>query len=272
MANNKKRKASAIEPATTDTLPLAKRGRPAKAKPEEETSSPAPAAMPAKRGRPKTSQQDEAAVSPPNEIVEAPATPTRQKKVKPNVSATRTSKRLSNGAADASNASLKPRTRRPSAKGVENGTSNGTVVAVKEAKSKGKGKAKAVANRSVDTTIETIPVSSISKVAKSPKARKGPKGTKATPVDNKRGSRSSNISVAVPVLGDETLEDDNADDEAEDDGPGYYLCKAEPESRIEKGKDVKFSIDDLRAAAEPEGWDGRFLQSCSYFDEMLMSI
>jgi predicted RNA-binding protein with PUA-like domain len=32
--------------------------------------------------------------------------------------------------------------------------------------------------------------------------------------------------------------------------------KAEPESRIEKGKDVKFSIDDLRAAKEPEPWDG----------------
>ena len=34
------------------------------------------------------------------------------------------------------------------------------------------------------------------------------------------------------------------------------LMKAEPESRIERGKDVKFSIDDLEAAKEPEGWDG----------------
>jgi hypothetical protein len=34
--------------------------------------------------------------------------------------------------------------------------------------------------------------------------------------------------------------------------------KAEPESRLEKGVDVKFSIDDLSAAAEPEPWDGRF--------------
>jgi hypothetical protein len=42
-----------------------------------------------------------------------------------------------------------------------------------------------------------------------------------------------------------------------DDGPNYWLMKAEPESRIEKGKDVKFSIDDLRAAKEPEGWDGK---------------
>lgn len=32
--------------------------------------------------------------------------------------------------------------------------------------------------------------------------------------------------------------------------------KAEPESRLEKGHDVKFSIDDLAAKAEPEPWDG----------------
>ena len=32
--------------------------------------------------------------------------------------------------------------------------------------------------------------------------------------------------------------------------------KAEPNSRIEKGKDVKFSIDDLQNATTPEPWDG----------------
>jgi len=32
--------------------------------------------------------------------------------------------------------------------------------------------------------------------------------------------------------------------------------KAEPESRVEKGKDIKFSIDDLAAKTEPEPWDG----------------
>jgi hypothetical protein len=36
----------------------------------------------------------------------------------------------------------------------------------------------------------------------------------------------------------------------------YWLMKAEPESRIEKGHDVKFSIDDLAAKTEPEAWDG----------------
>ncbi|KAF8471692.1 PUA-like domain-containing protein [Kalaharituber pfeilii] len=38
--------------------------------------------------------------------------------------------------------------------------------------------------------------------------------------------------------------------------PSYWLMKAEPESRIEKGKDVKFSIDDLAACNEPAAWDG----------------
>lgn len=35
--------------------------------------------------------------------------------------------------------------------------------------------------------------------------------------------------------------------------------KAEPESRLEKGVDVKFSIDDLRTASEPVPWDGVYL-------------
>ena len=34
--------------------------------------------------------------------------------------------------------------------------------------------------------------------------------------------------------------------------------KAEPNSRIEKGVDVKFSIDDLEKARSPEPWDGNF--------------
>ncbi|EFR05381.1 hypothetical protein MGYG_08392 [Nannizzia gypsea CBS 118893] len=40
-------------------------------------------------------------------------------------------------------------------------------------------------------------------------------------------------------------------------GKSYWLMKAEPETRLEKGVDVRFSIDDLRAATEPEGWDAR---------------
>lgn len=36
----------------------------------------------------------------------------------------------------------------------------------------------------------------------------------------------------------------------------YWLMKAEPDSRIEKGVDVAFPIEKLAAATEPEPWDG----------------
>lgn len=39
-------------------------------------------------------------------------------------------------------------------------------------------------------------------------------------------------------------------------GRQYWLMKAEPESRMERGHDVRFSIDDLAAKTEPEPWDG----------------
>ncbi|PSR75010.1 PUA-like domain-containing protein, partial [Coniella lustricola] len=41
----------------------------------------------------------------------------------------------------------------------------------------------------------------------------------------------------------------------------YWLMKAEPETRYEKGKDISFSIDDLAAKKVPEPWDGVFLVS-----------
>jgi hypothetical protein len=44
--------------------------------------------------------------------------------------------------------------------------------------------------------------------------------------------------------------------EALPQGRQYWLMKAEPESRIEKGHDISFSIDDLAAKSEPEPWDG----------------
>ncbi|EHA20599.1 hypothetical protein ASPNIDRAFT_126341, partial [Aspergillus niger ATCC 1015] len=41
------------------------------------------------------------------------------------------------------------------------------------------------------------------------------------------------------------------------EGRSYWLMKAEPESRLEKGVDVKFSIDDLASRKEPEPWDAQ---------------
>lgn len=45
--------------------------------------------------------------------------------------------------------------------------------------------------------------------------------------------------------------------------------KAEPETRMEKGKDMKFSIDDLKACKEPAGWDGGKLRSFVEFNQLL---
>ena len=69
------------------------------------------------------------------------------------------------------------------------------------------------------------------------------------------GGQKANISIEVPTR---TKSEADVESEVEEnpDGPSYWLMKAEPESRIEKGKDVKFSIDDLKAATSPEGWDG----------------
>jgi hypothetical protein len=60
-----------------------------------------------------------------------------------------------------------------------------------------------------------------------------------------------------------------------EDPRSYWLMKAEPETRFEKGVDVRFSIDDLAKAEEPEPWDGKlcpisflyrglFVYSCSF--------
>lgn len=51
--------------------------------------------------------------------------------------------------------------------------------------------------------------------------------------------------------------------EVKDPGRQYWLMKAEPESRVENGVDVRFSIDDLAAKSEPEPWDGMFSHSHS---------
>lgn len=49
---------------------------------------------------------------------------------------------------------------------------------------------------------------------------------------------------------------EDEEDENADSGRQYWLMKAEPDSRIENGVDVKFSIDDLKSRNEAEAWDG----------------
>ncbi|KAL2040245.1 hypothetical protein N7G274_007148 [Stereocaulon virgatum] len=76
--------------------------------------------------------------------------------------------------------------------------------------------------------------------------------TDETPMTNVRHQANLSVDVSAqlkPELVDEANEEHTG-------GPSYWLMKAEPDSRIEKGKDVKFSIDDLKASTAPEGWDG----------------
>ena len=110
----------------------------------------------------------------------------------------------------------------------------------------------------------TKPVKS-AKPVKSGKPAQAPKHPKHTEkATNETGTttngrRSSVVSVEIEKYKNEEREDEHHQDgeEEEENGPSYWLMKAEPESRIEKGKDVKFSIDDLKAATKPEGWDGK---------------
>ena len=74
--------------------------------------------------------------------------------------------------------------------------------------------------------------------------------------------RNSTVSVEILRRGKKDAVAKVADDKEPHEGvvsdeKSYWLMKAEPESRVEKGKDVKFSIDDLEARQEPEGWDGK---------------
>ncbi|RMZ86899.1 hypothetical protein DV736_g5876, partial [Chaetothyriales sp. CBS 134916] len=73
------------------------------------------------------------------------------------------------------------------------------------------------------------------------------KGTIEIEMDEEVISKTGGTDQAISTVNGDTKIDESIQ---------YWLMKAEPESRIEKGVDVKFSIDDLKAKTEPEGWDG----------------
>ncbi|KAK0612140.1 PUA-like domain-containing protein [Immersiella caudata] len=85
-----------------------------------------------------------------------------------------------------------------------------------------------------------------------PKAKATPKG-KASPKAVGRATAKSAAKLSKSSAKAAATNEENAEDNGE---KTYWLLKAEPESRIENGVDVKFSIDDLAAKKEPEPWDG----------------
>ncbi|KAJ5681868.1 Thymocyte nuclear protein 1 [Penicillium maclennaniae] len=104
---------------------------------------------------------------------------------------------------------------------------------------------------------KSLPAASIPDISSPKKGRGRPP---------KRESVDKAVEAAVPI--DTTKDSDTSEamepkaeaaTESEPkggNGRSYWLMKAEPESRLEKGVDVKFSIDDLAAAKVPEPWDG----------------
>ena len=85
------------------------------------------------------------------------------------------------------------------------------------------------------------------------------------------------IEAAVPIKATKDVDTPKAEAATEsvpkgDNGRSYWLMKAEPETRLEKGVDVRFSIDDLAAAKVPEPWDGKFTCSIELRDLLLISV
>ncbi len=92
-----------------------------------------------------------------------------------------------------------------------------------------------------------------------PKKNAEYKKSTSTSSDNARANREEEVeedevedSDALP----NGTSNDVEEEEEIESGRQYWLMKAEPDSRLEKEVDVKFSIDDLRAKGGPEAWDG----------------
>ncbi|KAK4157787.1 hypothetical protein C8A00DRAFT_39928 [Chaetomidium leptoderma] len=91
----------------------------------------------------------------------------------------------------------------------------------------------------------------------SPPAKRG-RSTKApaTAKESAPGGKTATSGIKTPQEDDDAASSAPNGTAGADGERNYWLLKAEPESRFENGVDVKFSIDDLAARAEPEPWDG----------------
>lgn len=92
-----------------------------------------------------------------------------------------------------------------------------------------------------------------------PPAKKGrlgkqPAATKKTGAAEKTATSGGNEPQQAPSKVADAATDGSTSTDVE---KNYWLLKAEPETRLENGVDVRFSIDDLAAKTEPEPWDGR---------------
>ena len=289
MAPSKKRKAAAVpeaEPASevASTPPVAKRGRgrPSKAEKVATEQTQPVTTPPTKRGRPPKADNSEVQLTQAPILTSSlvhrhtntPVKASGRGNATANTSLRRSSRRESGADADPEGATAATASR--ATRSSKNGTTSGAVVAVKETKAKAKGKAKTASPVKV-ATKKSKTTRGVAK-KKPPVKAKGKAALIATINEDEEsdGLLSDSESTPEPVL-DLTMahhgrakvsvnvpsrrlaaeEAEDADEEDADE-PSYWLMKAEPDSRMEKGKDVKFSIDDLMNAPEPEAWDGKF--------------
>ncbi|XP_047549101.1 thymocyte nuclear protein 1 isoform X4 [Lutra lutra] len=92
-----------------------------------------------------------------------------------------------------------------------------------------------------------------------PKPRKRLSG--AAGPDNKepagKRTKTKNPAGALAAMGNSSPEKTSASKNCGKNLSSYWLMKSEPESRLEKGVDVKFSIEDLKAEPKQTAcWDG----------------
>ncbi|KAK3312903.1 PUA-like domain-containing protein [Apodospora peruviana] len=79
------------------------------------------------------------------------------------------------------------------------------------------------------------------------KKQQAPPAAAELPKPAVNGKKSKKPAASAATKQDEAVADEERN---------YWLLKAEPETRLENGVDVRFSIDDLAAKKEPEPWDG----------------
>ncbi|EGS22469.1 uncharacterized protein CTHT_0020080 [Thermochaetoides thermophila DSM 1495] len=88
--------------------------------------------------------------------------------------------------------------------------------------------------------------------AKRSRCKKAMAAAKAASVAETKEQPSEDKKADISTI----IRPSSSSDSTESGERNYWLMKAEPETRLENGVDVKFSIDDLAARTEPEPWDG----------------
>lgn len=130
-----------------------------------------------------------------------------------------------------------------------------------ESKGDGVKKTKQATAKAKATTVATDEKKTPAKKGRQAKAKKDEDDEAKPPSKSEKAAKDDNTKSSRAISEDPDIDSipTTNSDAPRHDGEWYWLMKAEPESRIENGIDVRFSIDDLRAREKPEGWDGEFV-------------